>query len=166
MTIVNRINVRVGENYGIRFNNGLEIRKSMYSRNTVLNYLEFCKMDEKIRHYDHGIVGGLWLFDSLMKNYNKQYTIEKRNNRNTDFYDFYTSEHLHFSGEQRKIFGYLADCIIAHNMWPANESTNAKYIKCKLDELTKERFELISFKDNPILFILALADTLEPIKTC
>src|SRR5665647_873156 len=45
---------------GIRFNNGIEIKKSRYSRNTVLNYLEYCKMAPDIKHYDHGIVGGLW----------------------------------------------------------------------------------------------------------
>jgi len=151
--------------YLVRFNNEIEISDAMYSRKTILNYLEFCKMDENIRHYDHGIVGGLWLYDSLMKNYNKQFVIKKRTDKNIDFYNFSIPENLHFFAEQRNIFAYLADCINAYNMWPANEGTNQKYKKCKLDELTKERFKLIRFRDNPILFILALADTLEPIKT-
>lgn len=36
--------------------------------------------------------------------------------------------------------------------------------RCGLDELTPPRFRKISFERNPILFILAIADTIEPIK--
>ena len=35
---------------------------------------------------------------------------------------------------------------------------------CGLDELTPPRFQKTSFERNPILFILAIADTIEPIK--
>ena len=45
----------------------------MYSKSTIFNYLEYCKMNEDINHYDHGIVGGLWLYDSLVKNYYLSY---------------------------------------------------------------------------------------------
>ena len=55
------------------FNNGIKVNSSMYSRKTVLSYLEYCKLSPEINHYDHGIVGGFWFFDSLMKNYNMQY---------------------------------------------------------------------------------------------
>jgi len=155
----------VTERSDICFNNGIKVNRAMYRRETILRYLEYCKMDEEIRHYDHGIVGGLWLYDCLMKNYYMQYQKEKQRNHDIVIEDFMLDGQLHFSDEQWNIFAYLADCVITHNMWPANEYTNEKYKKCGLDELTRERFRRITFGDNPILFILALADTIEPIKT-
>lgn len=161
--------VRGGDNYvkqfdGIMFSNGVTIYNSMYSRKTVLDYLEYCKMTDGIRHYDHGIVGGLWLYDSLMKNYHRAYWKEKEKDKNINFKDFVVEGHWHFFEEQKVIFAYLADCIIAHNMWPASLDKIDIYKRCGLDELTLPRFEKISFERNPILFILAIADTIEPIK--
>lgn len=149
---------------GITFSNGVTIREAMYSRKTVLDYLEYCKMDEEIKHYDHGIVGGLWLYDSLMKNYHRAYWNEKQKDKDVNFTDFLVDGYWHFSEEQKIIFAYLADCIIAHNMWPANPDKIDMYKRCGLDELTPPRFRKISFERNPILFILAIADTIEPIK--
>lgn len=102
---------------GIRFSNGVTIYNALYSRKTVLDYLEYCKMTDGIRHYDHGIVGGLWLYDSLMKNYHIAYWKEKEKDKNVNFKDFLVDDYWHFSEEQKMIFAYLADCIIAHNMW-------------------------------------------------
>lgn len=153
------------QNYkGIVFCNGERVDKAMYSRKTVLNYLEYCKMNEKIRHYDHGIVGGFWLYDSLMKNYYKMYMREKEFNHNTHSEYFYVNGNRYFSKEQHMVFAYLADCIISHNIWPANEETYEIYKKCELNELVEPNFKKISFRDNPILFILAIADTIDPIK--
>lgn len=149
---------------GIRFSNGVTIYNALYSRKTVLDYLEYCKMTDGIRHYDHGIVGGLWLYDSLMKNYHIAYWKEKEKDKNVNFKDFLVDGYWHFSEEQKMIFAYLADCIIAHNMWPASPDKIDMYKRCGLDELTPPRFRKISFERNPILFILAIADTIEPIK--
>ena len=101
---------------GISFNNGTTIKKSMYTSGTIFNYLEYCKMNPKINHYDHGIVGGLWLYDSLVKNYYLSFS----RNKSADFNDFYIND-LHFSTSQFPIFAYLADCIISHNMWFATD---------------------------------------------
>jgi len=150
---------------GIIFSNGISIQKARYTQNTILNYLEYCKMNEKIKHYDHGIVGGLWLYDSLIKNYYKHYFTEMKNNNALLFDSFVNSENLHFSTEQWKIFAYLADCIISHNMWPATNQTNYLYNICGLEQLTMENYTCISFQEDPILYLLALSDTLEPIKT-
>lgn len=148
----------------ITFSNDVIIRNSTYSRKTVLDYLEYCKMTDGIRHYDHGIVGGLWLYDSLMKNYYKAYRNEKEKNKDVNYEEFLVDGYWHFSEEQKVVFAYLADCIIAHNIWPANSDTIEIYRKCGLDELVPPKFRKISFKDNPILFILAITDTIEPIK--
>jgi len=149
---------------GIEFNNGITIDRAMFSRKTVLNYLEYCKMSERIKHYDHGIVGGLWLYDGLMKNYHRIYQEEKKYNHNIEFEEFVVDGHWHFSLEQKKVFAYLADCIISHNMWPADKDTKEMYLKCGLEELVYPDFKKIGFIKNPLLFILAIADTIEPIK--
>lgn len=149
---------------GIVFGNGIRIEKSMYSRKTVLNYLEYCKMTEEIRHYDHGIVGGFWLYDSLMKNYYKMYVQERKFDRNIEFNNFKVRGYWYFSEDQWRIFAYLADCIISHNIWPASDETYEIYKKCDLNQLIEPYFKKIAFRDNPILFILAIADTIEPIK--
>lgn len=147
---------------GISFNNGTTIKKSMYTRETIFNYLEYCKMNPEINHYDHGIVGGFWLYDSLIKNYYLSFS----RNKSANFNDFYVDD-LHFSITQFPIFAYLADCIISHNMWFATDDyTIEQYEKYGLKQLTPLYAQPIQFNRNPILFILALADTLEPIKTC
>lgn len=154
----------INEFDSIIFNNGIRVCKSTYRRGTVFNYLEYCKMTDGIRHYDHGIVGGLWLYDNLIKNYYKAYWSEKEKGNNVNFDNFYVDGHLHFFTEQEMIFAYLADCIIAHNIWPASADKIDMYIKCGLQELTPPKFKKITFQKNPILFILAVADTIDPIK--
>lgn len=121
-------------------------------------------MTDGISHYDHGIVGGLWLYDNLIKNYYKAYWSEKEKRNNVNFNNFCVDGYLHFFTEQEMIFAYLADCIIAHNMWPASSDNIAMYKKCGLQELIPPKFEKITFEKNPILFILAVADTIDPIK--
>lgn len=61
-------------------------------------------------------------------------------------------------------FAYLADCIISHNIWPATKEKNEIYKEYDLNELVEPNFKKITFGNNPILFILAIADTIEPIK--
>lgn len=150
---------------GIEFGNNVRIKRAMYSRRTILDYLEYCKMADNIRHYDHGIVGGFWLYDSLMQNYYNMYSRETSHCPNIAFNDFEVDGSLHFFMEQRMVFAYLADCIISHNIWPASkEETYETYQKCGLDELVGSKFKKIAFNENPMLFILAIADTIEPIK--
>ena len=44
------------------------------------------------------------------------------------------------------------------------EICKAKYVDYSLNCLLPDRFRLISYKDNPLLFILCVADTVEPSK--
>lgn len=151
-------------NNSIIFNNGTIITSSVYHKSTIFNYLEYCKMNEYINHYDHRIVGGLWLYDSLVKNYYLSYISLNDDSKNIE--NFYVNN-LHFSVNQFPIFAYLADCIISHNMWFATDDEKIElYEKCDLEQLIPPHAQPISFDTNPLLFILALADTLEPIKTC
>lgn len=138
--------------------NGTTIKKVCIN----FNYLEYCKKNPEINHYDHGIVGGLWLYDSLVENYYLSFS----RNKFANFNDFYVDD-LHFSITQFPIFAYLADCIISHNMWFATDNKTIElYKKCGLEQLISPHVRPIRFDNNPLLFILALADTLEPIKTC
>ena len=45
-----------------------------------------------------------------------------------------------------------------------NESCIAKYMDYSLNCLVPDEFEAISYKNNPLLFILCVADTIEPSK--
>lgn len=60
----------------------------------------------------------------------------------------------------------MADCIASHNMYMTddNEGRIAKYMDYSLNCLLPDKFEPISYKDNPLLFILCVADTIEPSK--
>ncbi len=81
-------------------------------------------------------------------------------------YEFHNERGLHFCSEQLKLFSYIADCIASHNMYKAdgNEGCIAKYMDYSLNCLLPDEFERISYKDNPLLFILCVADTIEPSK--
>lgn len=149
---------------GIVFTDGNIVCRSTYRLRTVWNYLEYCKMMPNINHYDHGIVGGLWLYDSLYKNYREKYEDERKRNHGIKFRSFIYDDRLHFSTEQITVFAYIADCIIAHNIWPANADMSELYQKYGLEELTYSQFRPITFARNPVLYILAIADTIEPIK--
>ena len=109
-----------------------------------------------------------------------QFTTTERNNEKAseyetkaagDFfresiYEFHNERGLHFCSEQVKLFSYIADCIASHNMYKAddNERCITKYMDYSLNCLLPDKFESISYKDNPLLFILCVADTIEPSK--
>ena len=45
-----------------------------------------------------------------------------------------------------------------------NERCRATYVEYSLNSLLPEMFQPISYKENPLLFILCVADTIEPSK--
>lgn len=117
---------------------------------------------------DHGIAGGMLFFDRIIKNYAKAYLKAKRYNgyadisyfRNPNDFNYY----LRFSFNQLKIFAYIADCIINHNVWKADINNKNIYYEFYLDNLIQDKFEKVNFYKNPLLFILVMSDTLEPYK--
>lgn len=106
---------------------------------------------------DHGIVGGLLLYDRLRKNFNEAWYKARRNDPNVLRNNF-TYNGLHFSNEHYKYYAEAADAIIAHNIWI--NTLNEYLIKNDKEPLKGIKID----KNNKIAFILALADTLEPIK--
>lgn len=149
----------------IEYNNGTIINKPRYSSKTKNNYFYYRLYEMGV--LDHGIVGADEFFSRLVVNYVKEYRIMAAGNFfRENIYEFYNERGLHFCSEQLKLFAYIADCIASHNMYMAddNEGRIAKYMDYSLNCLLPDEFEPISYKDNPLLFILCVADTIEPSK--
>lgn len=149
----------------IEYNNGTIINKPRYSSKTKNNYFYYRLYEMGV--LDHGIVGADEFFSRLVVNYVKEYRIMAAGNFfRENIYEFHNERGLHFCSEQLKLFAYIADCIASHNMYMAddNEGRIAKYMDYSLNCLLPDEFEPISYKDNPLLFILCVADTIEPSK--
>ncbi len=122
--------------------------------NIYLSHRAKCK-DGKMGVIDHGIAGGLMLYDRLMKNYNQAWEAECKKDKSKKSF---TYKGLYFSDKHFKYYSVAADAIISHNIWVKT-----------LNEFLKEENQKIIEKpminsSNPVAFVLALADTIEPIK--
>ena len=71
-----------------------------------------------------------------------------------------------FCAEQISLFAYIADCIMNHNIWRQSVDSEDGEI-CQsmgLYYVIGTNYEKIRLLKNPLLFILAFADSLEPFK--
>ena len=153
------------QNENIVFNNGTTIKRPRYSRTTINNYFHY-RLNQ-MKTLDHGIVGADDFFSRLFINYVSEYTrMANRSRTKVDFSNFHNERGLHFCSEQFKIFAYLADCISNHNIYKAGDDATSemKYEKYGLNCLVGDKFKPVSYQDNPLLFILCIADTIEPSK--
>lgn len=147
----------------IEYNNGTTIKTPRYSNETKNNY--FYYRLQEMSKLDHGIVGADEFFSRLAANYVKEYRVMAAGDFfRESIYEFHNERGLHFCSEQIKLFAYIADCIASHNMYKADDGRIAMYIDYSLNCLLSDKFEPISYKDNPLLFILCVADTIEPSK--
>jgi hypothetical protein len=146
----------------LRFNIGSEIADHQYSSSTTTRYFNYC-INERGR-VDHGIVGGYLFYDRMVKNYLAAYmkVLYEHQGEGT-LNNFYFKER-HFCAEQLPIFSYIADCISAHNIWKQTDESRALYELYRLNDLLSERFKNINFHENPLLYILIVADSIEPTK--
>ena len=120
---------------------------------------------------DHGIAGGYLFFDRIIRNYANAYCSASRNNDDTDISEFtnpndYSERPMHFSFDQLPLFGYIADCIINHNIWSASSYTayGEIYKMMGMEKLMIPEYDKINFFKNPLLFTLAVSDSIEPYK--
>ena len=99
----------------------------------------------------------------MVKNHLKNY---EKSLKYGSFECFENYSDRRFSCEQFKIFAYVADCIAAHNIFRGeeNEESIRLYEEYELHDLLLANFVKISYSKNPLLFILCVADTLEPTK--
>ena len=149
----------------IEYSNGTIIKEPRYTAKLINNYFYYRLYEMKT--LDHGIIGADELFSKLIINYIREYRVVASQASFTGtFREFYNEKGLHFSSEQFSIFEYIAECVAAHNIYKAenNEHNKEIYVKYSLDCLLPEKFEKISYKDDPLLFILCVADTIEPSK--
>lgn len=149
----------------IEYNNGTIIKTPRYSGETKNNY--FYYRLQEMSKLDHGIVGADEFFSRLVVNYVKEYRVMAAGDFfRESIYEFHNQRGLHFCSEQIKLFAYIADCIASHNMYKADDDERrvTKYLDYSLNCLLPDEFEPISYKDNPLLFILCVADTVEPSK--
>lgn len=126
---------------------------------------------EKRGCIDHGIAGGYLFFDRIIRNYAKAYCSAVKNNVDTDISDFinpsdYSRQPMHFSFNQLPLFAYISDCIINHNVWSerSNTANGQIYQRLGMEKLLIPEYERVNFSRNPLLFILAVSDSIEPYK--
>jgi len=122
------------------------------------------------KNCDHGIVGGILLYDRLGKNYElalkKAKTLPAFTGNVNDFVLPNNGRNLRFKQEHFGFYSEAARAIIAHNIW---KGTLDSYIKKSNDNRTKKiKFDSnnrkFNLNVNSLLFLLAIADTIEPIK--
>lgn len=156
----------INTHFDIKYNILDDSNAKIFNNQIVKSYFKY-KLQE-FKELDHGIIGGILLYDRMRKNYEIAYQ------RHNDLHLNAIKEVFEFKGLlwsecQYDYFAQVADTIIAHNMWfctnPINQPTYKKYsldeliIKDKTDEIKKYRRD-----ENPFLFLLVIADSLEPIK--
>jgi len=134
-----------------------------FSKKLVKNYCHYRISSGK---QDHGIYGGILLYDKLVKNFNS-----KTKGHDWKLQTDYVYEGLCWRREHLDHFAYVADAIICHNIWTvcSNDTESVKnYKKYHLDELiidpssTPEK--RLSIEESPLQFMLCLLDTIEPVK--
>jgi len=87
-----------------------------YKRELVNYYLK-CRSDYRKSKpvIDHGIIGGLLLYDRLIEQFHKSYRLRPNSDEKQN--DFHNDKGLHLSTRDFKKYGEAADAIIAHNIW-------------------------------------------------
>lgn len=144
-----------------------------YQDELVINYMNMRMKSNKENQgsFDHGIVAGFLLYDALVDNYFVQKTKagckgeEKcflTRSRNND-------KMLTWHELDLWMYGFIADAIIAHNIWFCEldkKGEKAKYENYQLGYLIvdSQKDNRLSAKNNPLAFYLGLVDSIEPIK--
>lgn len=146
----------------IRFSTGAEIRGHQYNSAVVTRYFNYC-INERSR-LDHGIIGGYLFYDRIVKNYLSAYLSSQHESNETLALSNFYYKGKHFCSDQLPLFSYVTDCIMAHNIWRQSEETKELYKEYLLDTFLGDSYKAVTFSSNPLLYILVLADTLEPTK--
>lgn len=114
--------------------------------------------------HDHGIYGGLLLYmkmEELLAKKKLEHYGDKGNLAGSCF----KYENLLWGDEMNNRFVAMASwAIIAHNIWTQPEKYRSLFRKYSLEFLVEPRVPLISLQKHPLLYLLCLVDTIEPIK--
>lgn len=146
----------------LHFSNGSRIDDHQYPGRIITRYMNYCI--NKRNRVDHGIVGGLLFYDRMIKNYMMAYISSINEEHRFQKLDDFHYRDRHFCNEQLIIFSYISDCILSHNVFKQSSENRDIYEEYLLYELFEENFKKITFESNPLLYILAISDTIEPVK--
>lgn len=136
-----------------------DIKRECYCEKLIGNYFKYKSI--VYGNWDHGIVGGSLLFDRLIRNYDRKF---KDRGDKAQKISAFCVFNLCFMSQQLPLFYYISQCIAAHNIWKASDEKEAAYRYFHLEDLIGNNFHRINYTENALLYILAIADTLEPIK--
>lgn len=120
-----------------------EVKKCKKLLNSRRKYFSFRK--KKYGVVDHGILGGLLLYDRLVK----IRKLKKSQNK----------ENLFWGIKLVNQYKLAANAISIHNIWVQSKEICKEF---NLNEL--ENFAPVKFKDFPLFYILGIVDTIEPLK--
>lgn len=99
---------------------------------------------------DHGMYAGFLMYDALVKNRQLQH-------------EYKQTQHLSWAPWLDLQYAYAAATVAIHNIWfPMGDEYVALYHQHGLEELIGKG--KISFSEAPLLYILAIVDTLDPVK--
>lgn len=162
------INSYVRNNKNLLLCIGAPVKCPHRSARIVERYLNYRLFGHGLGCLDHGIMGGLTFYNLIIENYIKAYRGNRDVCSHRNFTDFEITNMmgapLRVVIEQTILFAYISDCIINHNIWKAPEGREDIYRGFGLEALVGHKFEKINFYKNPLLFILVMADCLEPYK--
>lgn len=112
---------------GIKFTNGVQVIGAAFSEAEITDYYYFRSACSRDGGMDHGIAGGLFLYEDLIRRHRQMYGDPDHNARN--------------------LYSYAANTMMVHNIWKGDKTMH----------------RIIPQKD-PMLFLLILAETLEPLQ--
>lgn len=114
--------------------------------NNIENYFNYRLANNKL---DHGIVAGIYFYDRLVK-IRKNKALKNDNNHLWDI-------------ELEKQYGLGSIAVAVHNIWIPNKKSEKEYRKFNLSQLIDD-YKPISVEEFPLLYILGIVDTIDPIK--
>jgi len=141
-----------------------------FTKQEIEGYYKYCIQQKNF--INHGIIGGFLLYDRLVKNIAENHVDYKHAN-GQDTIKHFTHRGLIWGTHQYKFFQKVAWAIINHNIWFCinnEDSCEAVYqdSSYNLNGLILNNtngFEMKHKKaDDPLLFLLIIADTIEPVK--
>lgn len=117
---------------------------------SIRNYFYYRRFNQNHSNkIDHGILAGLFYYDALVKNRIEREKLE-------------TLETLYWGSDLNKIYAEVAAVIAVHNIWLPKKKDYIEYKRFNLDELIGH--EKISINDSPLFVLLAIVDTIDPVK--
>lgn len=128
-------------------------------RQTVDKYYIYRAKEKK--KIDHGLVGAVLLYDSLMKIYDVA-----KGAKNADGTESFDHNELRFSADYPVFCKKVATGIMFHNIWkPSDDRVETLYKDYGLDSLCGDSYKKISSSTATLeSYLLSIADTIEPTK--